>query len=185
MADIAPGRAPRWLGAALLLAALALVGLAVAGLALHPAFQPNYAVRACAPAIALVAAAAFTHQAARRRALVDVPGEFDPRGRALYLGLVMTAMAIVIWLDAAQAVPALLNGAVGAPRRERGVVTERVPLAGDPDCPHRLQVASASIDRPFDACVTEAVWAGAVASGPIAVDLRASRIGAEIVGVGR
>jgi hypothetical protein len=130
-----------------------------------------------------VLAAAYAHQVARRRARVDVPGQFDPGARALYLGLVMVAVAVAVWLDAAQAVPALVNGVVGQPRSERAVVTERVPVADDPACPHRLAVASASIERPMDQCVGADAWAGAEVGGHVTLELRASRLGAEIVAV--
>jgi hypothetical protein len=170
-------------GVALLAVALALFALAIAGLARHPAFQPTYTLRAAAPAIAIVLAAAYAHQVARRRARLDVPGEFDPGARALYLGLVMVAVAVAVWLDAAQAVPAMVNGVAGRTRIERAVVTERAPAAGDPSCPHRLSVASASIERPMDQCVAADVWAGAAVGGQVTLVLRASRLGAEIVDV--
>jgi hypothetical protein len=182
--DDAPAAPPPALpGLVLAAIALALFALAVIGLALHPAFQPTYTLRAAAPAVAILVAAAFAHQVARRRARIDVPGRFDPGARALYLGLVMVAVALAAWLDAAQAVPALVNGAIGAARSEPAVVTERAPAADDPACPHRLSVASASVERPMDQCVATAVWAGAAVGGRVTLDLRASRLGAEIVGV--
>jgi len=178
------GSAPAALpGLVLLAVAAGLFALAVAGLALHPSFQPVYVVRAAAPAVAIVLSAAFTHQVARRRARVDVPGGFDPGGRALYLGLVMVAVAVAAWLDAAQAVPAFVNAAIGAPRGEAGVVAERVPLADDPACPHRLSVASPAIPRPMDQCVAAGVWEPARVGSAVTLDLRASRAGAEVVGV--
>src|SRR4051794_15324253 len=85
-------------GTTLAVAASALLALAVAGLAAHPGFVPAYLVRAIAPALALVAGAAFTHAVARERQRVDVPGEFNPAGRALFLGVVMLVITFAAWL---------------------------------------------------------------------------------------
>ena len=169
-------------------------GLAVAAvwsgvaLARHPGFQPTYMLRTAAPVLALMAGAAFTHLVARVRQRVDVEGEFNPGARALFLGVVMLVATLLAWLVVSQALPATLNAVIGTPRSEAGTIVERVALADDPACRFRLEVASAqaahaAIARPMDECVSEALWTSAAAGGPVTLDLVASGIGAEIVGV--
>lgn len=151
----------------------------------HPDFQPVYMVRMAAPAVALVAGAAVTHRIAVWRAQTDVDGEFNPTGRSLFLGVVMLAVTVLAWLVAAQALPASLTALAGERRSEAGAVATKVALQPDPECRYRLEVSSASIARAMDECVPEAVWNGAAAGGPVALELLVSRFGAEIVGVAR
>ena len=180
MNDEAPV-ARSWLGfIAIVVAALA---LDVRALAKHPEFQPAYLPRTAAPAIALVLGAAFTHRVAKRRAEIDVPGEFNPGGRALFLGFVMVAVTLLAWLLSAQAVPSLMNAALGVARSESAVVAEKPAATADPDCGYRLVVTSDSLTRPLDECVAEPIWRGAAVGAKVTVDLSVSAFGAEALGV--
>jgi hypothetical protein len=172
-----------WRGFAALVAAV--LALDVFALVRHAEFQPTYLLRTVAPAIALVLAATFTHRVAKRRAQVDVDGEFDPAGRSLFLGFVMVAVAFLAWLLAAHAVPALLNSALGVPRSEPAVVTQKPAATADVDCGHRLVITSASLVRPLDECVAEPLWRAAASGSTVTVDLSASAFGAEAVGLRR
>jgi hypothetical protein len=173
--------AGNWRGfLAVVAAALALDVLA---LAKHPEFQPAYLLRTIAPAIALVLGAAFTHRVAKRRAEIDVPGEFNPGGRSLFLGFIMVAVTLLAWLLSAQAVPSLMNAALGLARSEVAVVTEKPAVTTDPDCGHRLVITSDSLARPLDECVAEPLWRGAAVGSKITVDLSASVFGAEALGL--
>ncbi len=181
MNDETPAAARSWLGfVAIVVATLALDVLA---LARHPEFQPAYLPRTAAPAIALVLGAAYTHRVAKRRAEIDVPGEFNPGGRSLFLGFVMVVATVLAWLLAAQAVPSLLNAVVGVPRSESAIVAEKPPATSDADCGHRLVITSDSLTRPLDECVAETVWRGSAVGARVNVDLSASALGAEALGV--
>jgi hypothetical protein len=176
------------LGRLLVLVVAAAAVWVVVALARHPGFQPGYTLRTSAPVLALLIGAAFTHLVARLRQRVDIDGEFNPGGRALFLGVVMLVVTLLAWLVVSQALPATVNAFVGVPRNEPGVVAQRVPLASDPDCRFRLEVASAStssgaITRPMDECVAEALWNQAAAGNPVTLQLVSSAMGAEIVGV--
>ncbi|MEP6504368.1 MAG: hypothetical protein ABJD97_13615 [Betaproteobacteria bacterium] len=160
----------------------------VVALARHPGFQPGYALRTAAPVLALLIGAGFTHLVARLRQRVDVDGEFNPGGRALFLGVVMLVVTALAWLVVSHALPATINAFVGVPRSEPGVVARRMPLANDPDCRFRLEVSSASsrsgsISRAMDECVAEALWNEAAAGNALTLRLVASAVGAELVGV--
>jgi hypothetical protein len=156
----------------------------VLALARHPGFQPTYMLRTAAPVVALLLGAAFTHRVAKRRAQVDVEGEFNPSGRALFLGVVMLAATLLSWLLVSQAAPASITAQFGVSRSETGSVVERVEPTNDPDCRYRLVISSASIARPLDECVPEPLWRQAKAGGPVTLDLVAGALGAELVGVG-
>ena len=179
---------PRIIGRLLALAVAAAAAGVVVALARHPGFQPGYTLRTAAPVIALLVGAAFTHYVARLRERIDAEREFDAGGRALFLGVIMLVVTALAWLLVSHALPATINGLVGVPRAELGVVVQRVPLAGDPACRFRLEVSSASttngaITRAMDECVDEALWNGAAAGHPLTLQLVASALGAEIVGV--
>jgi hypothetical protein len=172
---------PSWRGfVAIVVAVLAVDVLALAS---HPEFQPTYTLRTAAPAIALVLGATFTHRVAARRALVDVPGEFNPGSRSLFLGFVMVSATVLAWLLAAQAVPSLLNAAFGAARSESAIVAEKPAASADADCGHRLVVTSESLQRPLDECVAEPVWRAAGVGSKVTVDLVAGAFGAEVRGL--
>jgi hypothetical protein len=157
-------------------------------LARHPGFQPTYTLRTAAPVVALLIGAAFTHLVARLRQRVDVEGEFNPGGRALFFGVVMLVVTLLAWLLVSQALPATINALVGVERNEAGVVVQRIPLASDPACRFRLEVASApagsgAIARSMDECVSEALWNHVAAGDALRLQLISSALGAEIVGV--
>ena len=172
-----------------LAAALAVAALWVAwGLAAHPAFQPARVLRVAAPLVALVIGAGFTRLVAGARARIDGEREFDRGGKALFMGFAMVAATLLAWLLVSQAMPATLTALAGAPVNEPGRVSQRVPETTDADCRFRLVVASASGDggalpRPYDECVSEAVWHPAVEGAPVTLQLRRSALGAELVGV--
>lgn len=176
--------APRsWLGLVVVVAVALAVD--VFALARHSGFQPATTLRAAAPALALVLGAAFTHRVAARRAEIDVPGEFNPGSRALFLGFVMVAVTLLAWLLAAQALPSLLNSRVGMARTEVAVVSEKPAPTDDAACGHRLVVTSDSLPRPLDLCVAEDLWNRTAVGGKATVDLVAGALGAEALGVRR
>ncbi len=170
-------------GTGLGLVASGLLALTVYGFAAHPGFVPVYLVRTVAPIVALLAGASFTHLVARQRLQVDVPGEFNPAGRALFLGVVMLVVTLLAWLAVAQAAPALWTAAFGVHRVEAGIVVQRIPLAPGPECRYRLEVTGPSVSRPMDECVSIDLWNQSAAGDPVSVDLISSAFGSEIVGV--
>jgi hypothetical protein len=158
------------------------------GLARHPAFQPAHVLRIAAPLVALVIGGGFTRLVAAARSRIDGEREFDRAGKALFMGFAMVAATILAWLLVSQAIPATLTALAGAPRSEPGIVSQRVPETTDAGCRFRLVVVSASADggavpHPFDECVDQAVWTQATEGGPVTLRLRASALGAELVGV--
>jgi hypothetical protein len=173
----------------------ALVGMLVAaaawvvwGLARHPGFQPVYVLRVSAPILALIVGGAFTRFVAERRQRVDAEREFNPGGKALFMGFVMVTATILAWLLVSQAIPSTLTALAGVARTEPGRVSRRVPQASDADCRFRLEVASAStaagaVPRPLDECVDEALWKQAAAGDPVTLQLVSGALGAELVGV--
>jgi len=177
-------------GGRVILAGIA--GAAVWGgctLVAHPGFQPAYMLRMAAPVLALLLGAAVTHRVALLRRRVDVEGDVDAAGRALFLGVVMLAVTLLCWLLAAHTLPATVNALTGAARAEPGVVDARVPLADDPQCRFRLEVRSAStqggsVTRAMDECVAEALWQRVAAGHAVTLQIVGGVLGAEIVGVG-
>lgn len=157
------------------------------GLVQHPGFLPVYALRMSAPVVALVIGAGFTQLVARRRQRVDVDGEFNPGGKALFMGFVMVAATLLAWLLVSQAIPATVTALVGVSRAEPGIVSRRVPPTSDGDCRFRLEVASASstgaVQRPLDECVDEALWKRVAARDAVTLLLVSGLLGAELVGV--
>jgi hypothetical protein len=157
-------------------------------LARHPGFQPVYVLRAAAPVLALFLGGGFTQLVARRRQRVDGEREFNPGGKALFMGFVMVAATLLAWLLVSQALPATLTALAGTPRTEVGVVARRVPASTEADCRFRLEVASAStasgaVPRPLDECVDEALWKRAAAGDAVTLKLVSGFLGAELVGV--
>jgi hypothetical protein len=181
-----PSRAPVGFVLAGLVAALA--AWVAYALARHPGFQPAYTLRTAAPILALMLGAAFTHLVAKVRQRTDVDGEFNPGGRALFLGVVMLVVTMLGWLVISQALPATVTAVFGVQRPEAGLVVQKIPAAADPDCRYRLELASASaagghVTRAMDECVSEDLWNHAAQGGPVTLDLVVSALGAEIVGV--
>ena len=181
-----PARVPtgRMLGAALAVAALWVVW----GLARHPGFQPAPWLRIAAPVVALAIGGGFTRLLALARSRADAQREFDRGGKALFMGFAMVAATFLAWLLVSQALPATVTALGGVAASEAGVVSHRVAETGDADCRFRLVVASAAPDsgaapRPFDECVTEAVWRSATEGGPVTLQLVRGALGAELVGV--
>jgi hypothetical protein len=174
------------LGAVLGVAALWVVW----GLARHPGFQPVPWLRIAAPVLALLAGAGFTRLVALARSQADAEREFDRGGKALFMGFAMVTATLLAWLLVSQAIPATWTTLAGAPRSEQGVVSHRVPETGDVDCRFRLVVVSAdaatgTVPRPLDECVDEAVWKPATEGGPVSLQVVASALGADLVGVAR
>ncbi len=158
------------------------------GLASHPGFQPVHLLRVAAPLLALLAGGAFTRLVANARARVDGEREFNPGGKALFMGFVMVTATLLAWLLVSQALPATLTALAGAARTEPGRVVRKVPATTDADCPFRLEVASAAADtgavpRPYDECVDEALWRQASEGGAVTLRLVGGALGAELVGV--
>ena len=171
--------------AALLAAAAA---WAAWGLACHPGFQPVPALRIAAPVVALLLGGGFTRLVAFARSRADAEREFDRGGKALFMGLAMVTATLLAWLLVSQAMPATWTALTGVARVEAGVVSRRVPEAGDADCRYRLVVASVdaatgSVPRPLDECVDEAVWRPAREGGAVRLQLVGSALGAELLGV--
>jgi hypothetical protein len=174
----------RALACALVVAAI----WAVWGLALHPGFQPRHVLRVAAPLLALIVGGGFTKLVARARTRADEAREFNPGGKALFMGFVMVAATFVAWLLLSQAMPATWTALTGTARSEPGRVTRRVPATTDADCRFRLEVTSASttdgaVERPLDECVDEALWTQATEGGPVSLQLVGGALGAELVGV--
>jgi hypothetical protein len=174
---------------------LILAGIAAAAiwggctLVAHPGFQPAYMLRMAAPVLALLLGAAVTHRVALLRRRVDVEGDVDAAGRALFLGVVMLAITLLCWLLAAHTLPATVTAFTGVARVEPGVVDARVALADDARCRFRLEVRSAatqggSITRAMDECVAETLWSRVGAGDAVTLQLVGGALGAEIVGVG-
>lgn len=174
----------RMLGGALAVAALWVAW----GLARHPGFQPAPWLRIAAPVVALAIGGGFTRLLALARSRTDSEREFDRGGKALFMGFAMVAATFLAWLLVSQALPATVTALGGVAASEAGVVSHRVAETGDADCRFRLVVASAAPDsgaapRPFDECVTEAVWRSATEGGPVTLQLVRGALGAELVGV--
>ena len=158
------------------------------GLVRHPGFQPVSWLRVSAPVIALLLGGGFTRLVASSRADADAEREFDRGGKALFMGFAMVSATVLGWLLVSQALPSTWTALAGSPRAEPGVVTRRVPDAGDADCRFRLVVTSAdaatgAVPRPFDECVDERVWKQAADGGPVSLRLIGSALGGELVGV--
>ncbi len=181
MAASSPSPPPSWHG--FVAVVVVVLAIDIFALAMHSEFQPTYLLRTIAPAIALVLGATFTHRVAARRAQIDVPGEFNPGGRSLFLGFVMVAATVLAWLLSAQAVPSLMNAALGVARSEAAVVAEKPAATADATCGHRLVITSASLARPLDECSPEPVWRAAAVGSKVTVDLSASAFGAEASGL--
>jgi hypothetical protein len=159
------------------------------GLARHPGFQPVSVLRVSAPILALVIGAAFTRLVARLRERVDGEREFNPGGKALFMGFVMVTATLLAWLLVSQAIPATLTTVAGVARAEPGQVVRRVPATTDADCRFRLEVSSASaaggaVQRPLDECVDEALWTQVKDGDAVSLQLVQGALGAELVGVG-
>ena len=159
------------------------------GLARHPGFQPVSALRVSAPILALVIGASFTRLVARLREGVDAEREFNPSGKALFMGFVMVAATLLAWLLVSQAIPATLTTLAGVASTEPGQVVHRVPAMSDADCRFRLEVSSASgssgvVLRPLDECVDEALWTRVKDGDPLSLQLVRGALGAEQIGVG-
>jgi len=174
----------RGLGAVLVVATLWVAW----GLVRHPGFQPVSWLRVAAPVVALLAGGGFTRLVAWARADADAQREFDRGGKALFMGFAMVAATLLAWLLVSQAIPATWTALAGAPRAEAGVVTHRVPAAGDADCRFRLVVVSAdavagAVPRPLDECVDESVWTQAADGGPVSLQVVGSALGADLAGV--
>ena len=188
MADISGSRfAPNGVALTGMLAVAAL--WAAWGLARHSGFQPVYMLRVSAPVLALIAGAAFTQLVARRRQRIDEEREFNPGGKALFMGFVMVTATILAWLLVSQAIPSTLTAMAGVARTEPGLVSRRVAQTSDADCRFRLEVASAStatgaVQRPLDECVDEGLWKRVAAGDPVTLQLVGGVLGAELVGVG-
>ena len=161
------------------------------GLVRHPGFQPAPLLRTAAPLLALAAGGGFARLVALARERVDAAREIDRGGKALFMGFVMVGATFVAWLLISQALPAGLNGLVGAAAAEAGVVTARPAESADPDCGHRLVVASAASgagaavpqEHAQDECVPPELWRSASERGPVSLRLVRSVFGAELVGV--
>jgi hypothetical protein len=159
------------------------------GLARHPGFQPVSVLRVSAPILALVIGAAFTRLVARLRERVDAEREFNPGGKALFMGFVMVTATLLAWLLVSQAFPATLTAVAGVARTEAGQVVHRVPATSDAVCRFRLEVSSApgssgAVPRPLDECVDEALWTQVKDGDPVSLQLVGGVLGAELVGVG-
>jgi len=158
------------------------------GLSRHPGFQPVSSLRLSAPILALIIGAAFTQLVARTRERADGEREFNPGGKALFMGFVMVAATLLAWLLVSQAIPATLTAAAGGERTEPGRVVRRVPAAAEADCRFRLEVSSASapagaVPRPLDECVDEALWTRAKEGDAVTLQLLSGVLGAELVAV--
>jgi hypothetical protein len=180
------GQASRGGGLVAILVAAAL--WAAWGLVRHPGFQPVSWLRAGAPVAALLLGAGYAQGVARWRSRVDGEREFNPGGKALFMGFAMVTATILAWLLVSQSIPATLTALAGGAREEPGVVVRRVPEAADADCRFRLEVRSAStadgvVQRTLDECVDEALWRHASEGGPVSLRLVTSALGADLAGV--
>ena len=183
-----PGERFNLSGRALVAVLLVAIAWAAWGLVRHPGFQPVSVLRVSAPILALFGGGAFTRLVARRRQHIDGEREFNPAGKALFMGFVMVIATLLAWLLVSQALPSTLTALAGVPRSEPGLVARQVPATTDMDCRFRLEVTSASIatgavPRPFDECVDETVWKQAAAGSPVTLQLVSGALGAELVGV--
>lgn len=182
MAGEAPSGAARF---AFWLASAAMLALTVRGLAAHDGFQPAAAVRSAAPVLGLMAGGAFTHAVARYRRTIDVEGEFNPGGRALFMGVVMLAFTLLAWLTFAQGLPSFVTSMAGAHRSERAVVAGKPPAADGASCAWRLELSRPGAASVTQHCVSQALWSAVSVGDPLAVDVVAGPLGSEPVGIGR
>ncbi len=187
---MAEGAGTRFAPSGVALAGILAVAAAwvVWGLARHPGFQPVHVLRISAPILALIVGGAFTQLVARRRQHIDGEREFNPGGKALFMGFVMVTATILAWLLVSQAVPSTLTAMAGGARTEPGLVSRRVTETSDADCRFRLEVTSAStatgaVQRPLDECVDEALWKQVAAGDRVTLQLVSGPLGAELVGI--
>ena len=172
-------------GIALAVAACVMLVLVLRGLIAHSGFLPVYTVRAIAPPLALFVGGFFTHTIARYRMTVDVPGEFNPGGRALYLGLLMLVFTLLAWLALAQGLPSWVTSTFGERRSELGVVAQKIPAASGAGCSSLLGVSGTTLTTPVERCVPTELWKQVDVGDSLTIESVAGPLGMEILDVHR